>query len=157
VLLNTFTSHLRYLKKQLSSIEATIHAYLHTDEALLQAVQLLVSIPGVGEITAVSILVYLPEIRELHNGALAALSGLAPMNKDSGNKSGKRKIIGGRPQIRRVLYMAALTATRFNPVIRDFYERLQLKGKHFKVALTCMHEKAANHHSKCISERNAMG
>jgi transposase len=97
---------------------------------------LIESIPGVGAITAVSILVYLPEILTCDGKSIAALSGLAPMNKDSGKRVGKRRIIGGRSQIRRVLYMAALSAVRHNPVIKAFFDRLSCRGKAFKVAIT---------------------
>ena len=98
------------------------------------------SIAGVGFITASSILGYLPEIFIANNKSLAALSGLAPMNKDSGNYRGKRRIFGGRSQVRNVLYMATLSAKRHNPVIKDFFDvkigsmlkfKLKLKNNDF--------------------------
>jgi transposase len=81
----------------------------------------------------------MPELGELNRQKIAALAGLAPYNRDSGKKRGKRRIFGGRQSVRRVLYMAALSATKHNPVIKKFYERLMKKGKPFKVAITaCM-------------------
>ena len=78
----------------------------------------------------------LPELGELNRGQIAKLVGVAPMNRDSGQSSGRRRIIGGRSYVRRVLYMATLTATRFNPRIKAFYQGLLRKGKPKKVALT---------------------
>jgi transposase len=78
----------------------------------------------------------LPELGQLNRQEIASLVGLAPFNKDSGPKKGKRRIFGGRSGIRRTLYMAALSAIRYNPVIRNFYENLLKRGKEKKVALT---------------------
>ena len=90
-------------------------------------------------ITAVTVLAEMPELGQLNRQKIAALAGLAPFNRDSGQKRGKRRIFGGRKGIRRVLYMACLSATKCNPVIRSLYLRLTKKGKLFKVAITaCM-------------------
>jgi transposase len=87
------------------------------------------------------LLVGLPELGQLGARAISALVGLAPLNRDSGKMRGKRTIWGGRARIRTALYMAALVASRYNPVIKTFYERLLSKGKAKKVALTaCMHK-----------------
>ena len=100
---------------------------------------LLESVPGVGTITAYTLLANLPEMGILDRQEIAALAGLAPYNRDSGDRRGRRRILGGRTEVRKVLYMAALVATRCNPVIRTFYNRLLNKGKAKKVALTaCM-------------------
>jgi len=100
---------------------------------------LLRSVPGVGPIAAVTLLAELPELGTLSEKSIAALVGVAPMNRDSGRKRGKRRTSGGRSSVRKVLYMAALTATRYNPVIRAFYQRLRRAEKLAKVALTaCM-------------------
>ena len=92
-----------------------------------------------GFITAVTVLAEMPELGQLDRQKIAALAGLAPFNRDSGQKRGKRRIFGGRKGVRRVLYMACLSAMKFNPVIRAMFERLMKKGKLFKVAITaCM-------------------
>lgn len=136
VVIKEIRGHIRYLQNRIDNLEIAIKDYVSAHEELKNQVQLVESIPGIGIITAVSILVYLPETLTCDNKPLAALAGLAPMNKDSGKKQGKRKIRGGRSQIRRVLYMAALSAMRWNPVIKSFYDRLISNGKLFKVAIT---------------------
>ena len=103
------------------------------------------SVPGVGPVTANILLIRLPEILKLGPKAVAALAGLAPMANQSGSKDKRRRIHGGRQDVRNVLYMATLSATRFNPVIKRFYQRLIERGKPFKVALV-----AAMHKLVCI-------
>ena len=129
-------SHILELRARQKKIEQAIKETVAADEQLSSLIERLMSIPGVGFITAVSMIVYLPEMLTTEKKALASLSGLAPMNRDSGRKQGYRRIQGGRARIRRVLYMAALSAIRFNPVIETFYQRLKAKGKPFKVAMT---------------------
>jgi transposase len=103
--------------------------------------KILRSVPGVGEVTSAILISDLPELGSLDRKKIAALVGVAPFNNDSGRFRGKRRIKGGRPSVRTVLYMAALTATRHNPVIRSFYLRLLSQGKHKKVAVVaCMHK-----------------
>jgi len=100
---------------------------------------LLRSAPGVGPVLATTLLAGLPELGTLTRQQIAALVGVAPLNRDSGTLRGRRRVWGGRAQVRTALYMAALTATRYNPVIRAFYARLCAAGKAKKVALTaCM-------------------
>jgi len=100
---------------------------------------LLRSTPGVGPVMTTTLLANLPELGTLTGKQIAALAGVAPLNRDSGTWRGKRTVWGGRAQIRATLYMAALVAARFNPVIRAFYQRLCATGKAKKVALTaCM-------------------
>ena len=97
------------------------------------------SVPGVGEQLSLALLSQLPELGTLSRRQIAALVGVAPFNHDSGMMRGKRQIWGGRARLRAVLYMGAMVASRFNPVIRDFYQRLLAAGKPKKVALTaCM-------------------
>ena len=97
------------------------------------------SVPGVGEQLSLSLLAYLPELGTLDRKQVAALVGVAPLNRDSGTMRGKRTVWGGRARVRAVLYMGALVANRFNPVIRTFYQRLLAAGKPKKLALTaCM-------------------
>ena len=92
-----------------------------------------------GPVLSMTLLSDLPELGALNRGEIAALVGVAPFNRDSGTLRGKRKVWGGRAQVRAALYMAALVATRFNPVLRAFYQRLCTAGKPKKVALTaCM-------------------
>jgi transposase len=103
-----------------------------TDKALRQ-------VPGVGAVVSRTLLAELPELGSVSRGRIAALAGLAPFADDSGTIKGKRSIRGGRFTVRRVLYMAALTACRVNPVIRPFYRRLRKAGKCFKLAIVaCM-------------------
>ena len=97
------------------------------------------SVPGVGPVTAASLLAELPELGRLNRQEIAALAGLAPFNRDSGKFHGRRSIWGGRANVRKSLYMAALTARRCNPVIQAFAQRLEATGKPFKVVITaCM-------------------
>jgi len=94
---------------------------------------------GIGPKVSASLIADLPELGLLSGPKVTALAGLAPMNRDSGQYRGKRMIQGGRPAVRQALYMAALVASRHNPVIREFYQRLRQAGKPAKVALTaCM-------------------
>ncbi len=95
--------------------------------------------PGVGPVTALTLLATLPELGQLSRHQIAALVGVAPMNRDSGTVRGKRMVWGGRAPVRAVLYMATLVGLKHNPVLRTFYERLRAAGKPFKVAATaCM-------------------
>ena len=94
------------------------------------------SVKGIGAVTISTLLAELPELGKLNRGEIAKLVGVAPMNNDSGQVSGKRRTFGGRSYVRRVLYMATLVATRFNTRIKAFYQRLLSEGKLKKVALT---------------------
>ena len=101
--------------------------------------RIICSVPGIGDGVAFTLLGDLPELGQLSNRQIAALTGLAPFNRDSGKLKGRRRIRGGRAPIRTVLYMAMLCAIQHNPVIREFYEKLVTQGKHKKVAITaCM-------------------
>jgi transposase len=102
---------------------------------------LMEGVPGVGPILTATLLADLPELGTLSHKQIAALVGIAPLNRDSGRQRGKRVIWGGRSAVRAVLYMATVSATRFNPVIHAFYQRLVASGKLRKVALVaCMHK-----------------
>ena len=94
------------------------------------------SVPGIGEQISLTLLAYLPELGILNRRQIAALVGVAPFNRDSGSLGGKRTVWGGRAGVRSALYMRAMVASRHNPVIRDFYQRLLSAGKPKKVALT---------------------
>jgi len=125
------------IRKQLEDIEAQLATHIASHHADVAA--LLQSIGGVGPATAAMLIAELPELGRLDRRQIAALVGVAPFNRDSGSLRGKRMIGGGRAQVRRSLYMAALVATRFNPVIARFYQRLLAAGKPKKLALVaCM-------------------
>lgn len=127
------------LDKQIRQLEESIGAWVESDPELASKAALLQSVPGVGAVTVTSLLVGLPELGRLGRGQIAALVGVAPFNRDSGKFRGRRAIWGGRAAVRSVLYMAALTARRCNPLIRAFAQRLEAAGKPFKVVLTaCM-------------------
>lgn len=133
--------HILYLEKELDDIEKDLNDFVNNNEHLNQKLELLKSIPGVGNVASQTILSELPEIGKLSNKKISALAGLAPLNCDSGKYKGKRRIWGGRERVRKVLYMAALSATRFNPIIKDFAERLKKSGKHFKVVMVAVMHK----------------
>jgi transposase len=131
--------HVAWLAEQLSAIDQAIEACIAAESSWQEEAAVLESVPGVGPVTSFTLLADLPELGKLNRQEIAALVGVAPFNRDSGPKRGKRRIFGGRASVRRVLYMAALSATRHNLVIRDFYHRLLAAGKLPKVALTaCM-------------------
>jgi transposase len=132
-------AHLAWLSQRLQVLEAQIQELLASLPVWQEQVARLQSIPGVGPITAITVVAEMPELGSLNRQQIAALAGLAPFNRDSGKKRGQRRIFGGRKGVRRVLYMAALSAIRFNPVLRSLQQRLIAAGKPFKVALTaCM-------------------
>lgn len=127
------------LDKQIRQLEEAIGQLVENEPELASKAALLETVPGVGPVTITSLLVDLPELGRLNRQQVAALVGLAPFNRDSGKFHGRRAIWGGRASVRSVLYMAALTARRFNPLIRTFAQRLEAAGKPFKVVLTaCM-------------------
>jgi len=130
---------LQALKEQLRQLDRDIDDFFRRYPVWLDQDQLLRSVPGVGPQTSLSLMAWLPELGHLSRREIASLVGVAPFNRDSGTWRGKRSIRGGRPQVRRSLYMATLAALRFNAAIRTFYQRLLLNGKAKKLALTaCM-------------------
>lgn len=132
-------AHIRWLEEEIKVLDEQIAGLIQTDAKWQETGHLLHSVPGVGPVTAFTLLAELPELGTLNRQQIAALVGVAPLNHDSGRRRGKRRVVGGRAAVRRVLYMAALTATRCNPVIKAFYQRLVAAGKEKKVALTaCM-------------------
>ena len=133
--------HIRWLEQDFDQLNRDLDHEIRTSPLWHEHDQLLQSVPGVGKVLSTTSLGYLPELGVLDRKAIAALVGVAPFNCDSGKFKGKRRVWGGREQVRYALYMAALSATRFNPVIRAFYQRLRQAGKPFKVAITaCMHK-----------------
>ena len=127
------------LQKQLEQIEAEILQLIDRDDDWRRRFGVLKSTPGVGDATAATLVAELPELGSLNRQAIAALVGVAPINRDSGRERGQRHIAGGRHSVRRMLYMATLTARSWNPVIKAFAARLAAAGKPFKVVMTaCM-------------------
>lgn len=131
--------HLVALQKELTGIEADLDESIRGTPAWRESEDLLKSVPGIGNATARTLLADLPELGTLGRKQIAALVGVAPFNRDSGLWRGKRMIWGGRARVRSALYMAALVASRYNPVISAFYRRLRDLGKPPKLALAaCM-------------------
>jgi transposase len=132
---------IRRLEQDIQQIEAQLQALRTQTPALDQRAQKLETIKGVGALTALGVLAELPELGTLNRGQAAALAGLAPHPRESGQWRGRRTIGGGRPQVRRALYMAALVAARSHQPFKAFYQRLRSAGKPAKVALTAVRRK----------------
>ena len=131
--------HIRWLEEGLQDLDQDMGGFIRSSPMWMDREELLRSAPGVGPVLSMTLLSDLPELGALNRSETAALVGVAPFNRDSGALRGNRKVWGGRGQVRAALYMAALVATRHNPVLRDFYQRLCAAGKPKKVALTaCM-------------------
>lgn len=131
--------HLAWLAEAIAGLDTELGEFMRQTPVWHSKDEILRSVPGVGRITAYTLLADLPELGSLNRKQIAALVGVAPVNHDSGRRRGKRRTKGGRTTVRNVLYMATLTATRMNPVIKTFYARLLKAGKEKKVALTaCM-------------------
>jgi transposase len=132
-------AHTESLEKRLKTIEGHIAEIIQKTPGWKEKDSLIRSVPGAGNVLSMNLLSSLTELGTLNRREIAALVGVAPLNRDSGNFRGKRMVWGGRAQVRAALYMAALSASRHNPVIKPFYQRLIAKGKKPKVALTaCM-------------------
>lgn len=133
----SITAAIEAIRKLLDDAEAELVKHVATHHAEAEA--LLRSTSGIGPTTAATLIAELPELGQLSRRQISALVGVAPMNRDSGQMRGRRVISGGRARVRHTLYMATLTATRHNPVIQKFYQRLIKAGKLKKVALVaCM-------------------
>ena len=143
------TAHVRVRRDLRDSIRALERRLARTDDDIgrtlrdcgvwREKVELLESVPGVAQRTAVALLASLPELGQLNRRQISALAGVAPFNRDSGRWHGQRHIYGGRAPARRALYMAALVGARHNPVLRPYYRRMRSAGKPAKVALiACM-------------------
>lgn len=132
-------AHIAWLDNAIDEVNTDLTARLRTSAAWREKDELYRSMKGVGPITSGTLMASLPELGSLDRRAIAALVGVAPFNRDSGVFRGRRTIWGGRAQVRHIVYMAATTATRSNPVIREFYQRLIARGKPHKVAMVaCM-------------------
>lgn len=128
--------HIGYLQRLVSETDEDSAKAIRSSPAWREADDLLRSAPGIGPVMSATLQAALPELGTLNGREIAKLVGVAPLNNDSGGRRGARPIRGGRAEVRAVLYMATLTATRFNPTIKAFYQRLRAKGKPQKVALT---------------------
>ena len=132
-------AHIAWLERELDELDEGLRQTLRQSPVWREKDDLLRTVPGVGEQLSLTLLAYLPELGTLDRRQIAALVGVAPFNRDSGTLRGKRTVWGGRARVRAALYMGALVASRFNPVIQDFYQRLLAAGKPKKLALTaCM-------------------
>ena len=127
--------HLAFLARQIQTLEEQIKHQIQSEESLADKNQIMQSVPGVGHVLSSTLLSNLPELGKLSNNEISALVGVAPFPHDSGKIKGKRYCRGGRNSIRKILYMATLSAARCNPIIKKFYNRLLEKGKLKKVAL----------------------
>lgn len=134
-------AHIAYLTAQLAGLDGELQKAVEVSPAWKAKDDLLRGVPGIGPVVSRTLLASLPELGALTNKQISALVGLAPVARDSGTLKGRRCIAGGRGAVRAVLYMAALTAKRYNPVLRVFYERLIAAGKATKVALTAVMRK----------------
>jgi transposase len=133
---NDVQVHLRWLAKRLHGVDQELSRALKASPVWCEKAAILTSAKGVGPVLTVTLLAALPELGTLNRHQIAALVGTCPFNRDSGTMRGKRTIFGGRAEVRSVLHMATLTATRCNPPIKAFYDRLIKAGKKPKVALT---------------------
>ncbi len=132
-------AHIEWLEKALRAVDGDLHRAVRDSPVWRQKEDLLRAVPGVGKVLATTLLADLPELGRLSRREVAALVGVAPLNRDSGAFRGQRSVWGGRATVRAALYMGALAAVRSNPPIRAFYQRLVAKGKPKKVALVaCM-------------------
>ena len=132
-------AHMRWLEKEIERTDGDLDGAIEANAAFKVNEALLRSVPGVGRVLSRTLLAELPELGTLTHKRLCALVGVAPFNRDSGQRRGKRETWGGRAPVRAALYMGTLVATRHNPVLKEFYERLLAAGKPKKVALVaCM-------------------
>ena len=131
--------HIDWLEERIAELDEQLQAQLKTSSLWQAKDVILQSTPGIGPVVSFSMIADLPELGTLNRQQISKLVGVAPLNNDSGQQRGTRHIYGGRARVRSMLYMAAFSATRYNPVIKEFYERLMAKQKPFKVVMTaCM-------------------
>lgn len=138
---SSIQNSIQFLAGQVDIIETEIKVLVAKSPERQAKLRCMCSFIGVGDVTAVTLLTEMPELGNESREHIAALAGVAPINRDSGKMKGKRRTYGGRGRVRRTLYLAALSASKHNPIIRTFYERLLAAGKEKKVALVaCMHK-----------------
>ena len=134
-------AHIDWLSKQLEKVDKELGAAVEASPVWRAKDELLRGIPGIGPAVSRTLLAALPELGALTRQQIAALAGLAPVSRDSGRRKGQRSIGGGRAEVRSLLYMAALSAARYNPALRGFSERLRRAGKAAKVRLVAVARK----------------
>ena len=141
LLKNQINARLKQIAMHIQQVDAAIAEKFALDEALSHKLAILISIPGIAEMTAFSMLIEMPELGTLEGKQAASLAGLAPISRQSGKWQGKERIQGGRAFLRRAIYMPALVATRYNPDLKAKYDQLIRAGKPAKVALTAIMRK----------------
>ena len=143
--------HIAWLRKRLKGVDKELSQAVRTSSLWREQEDLLRSVPGIGPVVSVTLLADLPELGTLGRKQIAALVGLAPLNRDSGTMRGKRTIWGGRATVRAALYMAALVGSRCNPVLRALYTRLLAAGKTQEGCPDSLYAQAA-HHPQCHAQ-----
>jgi transposase len=151
--LNAIDAVLATVEKQIDKLDQQIKKLIDSDEDFRDDDRILQTVPGVGIGLSSVILASVSELGTLHKNQIAALIGVAPYNHDSGQRQGSRHIRGGRVDVRNVFYMAAYAATKYNPVIKAFYDRLTAAGKPFKVAITACMRKLVGYLNVMVKER----
>lgn len=146
-------THIRWLERRLTDVDDDIGQAIQASPVWRVQEDLLRTVPGIGPTTARTLLAELPELGRLDRRAIAALVGVAPFNCDSGQQRGRRRIAGGRASVRASLYMAALVASRRNPILTAFYQRLRAHGKPAKVALVAVMRKLLTILNAMIKQR----
>ena len=148
--------HVEFLEKQLKNLDQRIKNSLEKDPEWKAKDECLQAVTGVGPTLSLALVAALPELGKLNRKKIASLVGVAPFNSDSGKKRGERHIFGGRRHVRNVLYMAAITAARHNPVIHDYYTHLRKEGKKFKVAIVACMRKMIIHLNTLMRQHLAL-
>jgi len=140
--------HIKNMERQLAEIEQQLEALCGESEDLNTSVERITQVKGIGKLSALALLGFVPELGLINEKQACALIGVAPFNQDSGRFRGQRHISGGRQKVRRILYMAAISARRSNPILREFYESLVARGKPVKVAVVAVMRKLV-----CLANR----
>ena len=130
-----------FLRQQMDAVEKMIHEHIDHDPDMRRKAERLQEMKGVGPVLAATLLAYVPELGKIDSAKISALIGVAPHPEDSGNTSKPRHVRGGRAQVRHVLYMAAVAASRYNPILAAFYQRLKARGKAAKICLVAVMRK----------------
>ncbi len=151
----SFKTILRHLEAERTRIDRAIDKLIEQSPLFCAKQDLLKSVPGIGDIVARTLIVELPELGSVDRHQIAALAGVAPMNRDSGRYRGKRRIQGGRVEVRAPLFMACLTAIRHNPPLRSFYRRLRDAGKPARLALVAVMRKLLTTLNAIIRDKRA--
>ena len=137
---HSINMHVKWIQREIVKIEKKIDG-LSKESEISKKLSLLISIPGIGKITALSLIAFMPELGKINHRQIAALGGVAPFNRDSGKFKGTRHIQGGRSLVRKAIYMSAICSITWNPPMKIFYDRLRAKGKPAKVALVAVMRK----------------